>query len=498
MIKVSNLTFNYDTHPDYIFKDVSFTIDTNWKLGFIGRNGKGKTTFLNLLLGKYEYTGSIKADVNFDYFPFEVTDKNLTSYEIAQNHDTLYEQWKFEREISLLNIDSDVLSRPFNTLSRGEQTKILLAIMFSKENNFLLIDEPTNHLDANARVSVTKYLNKKKGFILVSHDRTFLDNCIDHVLSINRANIEVVKGNFSSWYENKTRQDNFELNENDKLKKDISRLKESAKRTSEWSDKVEKSKYTMTWDGAIDKGFIGAKAAKMMKRSKSAQKRMEKESEEKSKLLKNIEVTEDLKLHPLPNRKGHLIEVSNLSISYGDRKIFSNISFCLDDGDRLQLKGKNGSGKSSIIKLILGEDIPCEGEIHLQSNLKISYVSQETSNLSGNLKEYIDTNRIDETLFKAILRKMDFEREQFNKPIESFSEGQKKKVLLAKSICEQANIYIWDEPLNYIDIFSRMQIEKLIDKYHLTMIFVEHDETFGNKIANNVLDLDRNVSKQQS
>ena len=102
MIKVSNLTFNYDTHPDYIFKDVSFTIDTNWKLGFIGRNGKGKTTFLNLLLGKYEYTGSIKADVNFDYFPFEVTDKNLTSYEIAQNHDTLYEQWKFEREISFL------------------------------------------------------------------------------------------------------------------------------------------------------------------------------------------------------------------------------------------------------------------------------------------------------------------------------------------------------------------------------------------------------------
>ena len=158
-------------------------------------------------MGKYEYNGTITSDVNFDYFPFEVNNKSLTSHEIAQNYDNLYEQWKFEREISLLDMNIDVLNRPFNTLSRGEQTKILLAILFSKENNFLLIDEPTNHLDVNARVSVTKYLNKKKGFILVSHDRTFLDNCIDHVLSINRANIEVVKGNFSSWYENKTRQD---------------------------------------------------------------------------------------------------------------------------------------------------------------------------------------------------------------------------------------------------------------------------------------------------
>ena len=491
MIKVSNLTFNYESHPDYIFKDVSFIIDTNWKLGFIGRNGKGKTTFLNLLLGKYEYTGSIKADVDFDYFPFEVSDTSLTSYEIAQNHNPLYEQWKFEREISLLDMDTDVLDRPFNTLSRGEQTKILLAMLFSKENNFLLIDEPTNHLDVNARISVTKYLNRKKGFILVSHDRTFLDNSVDHILSVNRANIEVVKGNFTSWYENKTRQDNFELNENARLKKDISRLQESARKTAEWSNKVEKSKYTMAWDGAIDKGFIGSKAAKMMKRSKVTRKRMEQESVEKSKLLKNIEVIENLKLSPLANRKGHLIEINNLSISYDNRKVLSDISFYLDDGERLQLKGKNGSGKSSIIKLILGEDIAYDGDIHIQSNLKISYVSQETSNLFGSLKEYIDTNRIDEPLFKAILRKMDFEREQFNKPIESFSEGQKKKVLLAKSICEQANIYIWDEPLNYIDVFSRMQIEKLINEYRLTMIFVEHDETFANEIANKEVNLDR-------
>ena len=489
MIKVTNLTFNYDNHPENIFENVSFIIDTDWKLGFVGRNGKGKTTFLNLLLGKYEYKGSIIADVNFDYFPFEVFSNELNAYEVAQEYLNGYEKWKFEKETSLLDINSEILNRPFNTLSKGEQTKVLLAILFLKENNFLLIDEPTNHLDVEARKAVSNYLNKKKGFILVSHDRNFLDNCVDHILAINRNDIKIEKGNFSSWYENKSRQDNYEINENERLKRDISRLEESAKKTASWSDKVEKSKNKAPRDIFVDKGYIGHNAAKMMKRSISAQNRKEKAIEEKSKLLKNIEVVEDLKITSLKNRNGHLIEAHNLKISYDNREVVSNVNFYLDDGDRLQLKGKNGSGKSSIIKLILGNNINYDGDLYIQSGLKISYVSQETSHLSGKLSDFINNNQINEILFKAILRKMDFEREQFDKNIDSYSEGQKKKLLLAKSICEQANIYIWDEPLNYIDIFSRMQIEDLIKKSNLTMIFVEHDEAFSDNIATKIVEL---------
>ena len=488
MIKVSNLTFSYDNQPDNIFENVSFIIDTNWKLGFIGRNGKGKTTFLNLLLGKYDYEGSILHDVTFDYFPLEVKDNNLTSYEIAKEYIDEYDIWKLEREISLLDLDEEILSRPFKTLSKGEQTKVLLAILFLKDNNFLLIDEPTNHLDVNARRTVANYLNKKSGFILVSHDRSFIDKCVDHILSINRCNIEIQQGNFSSWYENKIRQDNYELSENDRLKKDINRLELAAKQTANWSNKGEASKYNLS-DGQIDRGFISHKASKMMKRSKVIQRRQEQEIEEKSKLLKNIETVEDLKLYPLVNRKGHLIEAHNLSINYGDNTILSNINFTLEDGDRLQIKGKNGSGKSSIIKLILGEDISYTGDLFIQSNLVISYVNQETSHLNGSLKDYIKDNDIDEPLFKAVLSKMDFEREQFDKNIDSYSEGQKKKILLAKSICDKANIYIWDEPLNFIDIYSRIQIEKLIKDYKLTMIFVEHDESFSNDVATNTIEL---------
>ena len=202
-ISVSNLTFGYDGGYTNIFENVSFNIDSNWKLGFIGRNGRGKTTFLNLLLGKYEYQGTIKSDLIFDYFPFEIKDKSKNSYEIAEEIVPYFETWKLDCEVSQLGMDLSILERPFENLSKGEQTRVLLGLLFSKDNNFLLIDEPTNHLDIEARKIVAEYLNSKKGFILVSHDRHFLDNCIDHVLSINKTNIEVQKGNFSSWKDNK-------------------------------------------------------------------------------------------------------------------------------------------------------------------------------------------------------------------------------------------------------------------------------------------------------
>lgn len=493
-INISNLTFNYDGDSENIFENVSFSIDSNWKLGFIGRNGKGKTTFLKLLMGELEYSGNIYSNITFDYFPFEVEDKNLTPYQIAEQINYDYEMWELEREISLLDMDYSILERPFYTLSKGEQTKVLLAILFLRKNNFLLIDEPTNHLDVAARKSVANYLKRKKSFILVSHDRTFLDSCVDHILSINRSNIEIQQGNFSTWWENKRRQDVFELNENEKLRKDIARLERSAKQAANWSDQIESSKYNIRGDLLQDKGYIGHKSAKMMKRSIHAQNRKEKALEEKSKLLKNIETTEDLKMNLLNNRNGFIIEVDDLSIHYDDECILDNVKFSLENGERLQLKGKNGSGKSSIIKLILGHNIPFEGNVYIQNNLKISYISQDTSFLKGTLKNFITDNDLDEPLFKSILRKLDFEREQFDRKLESYSEGQKKKVLIAKSLCEQANLYIWDEPLNYIDIFSRMQLEDVILKYCPTMIFVEHDEDFSKKIATKTLTLTRNDS----
>ena len=490
LINITNLTFSYDGSYDNIFENVSFQIDTDWKLGFIGRNGRGKTTFFNLLLGKYEYSGTISAKVTLGYFPFTVTNKDDLAINVI---DTIYPDyllWQVMRELSLLQVSEDVLYRPFNTLSNGEQTKVLLATMFLKENSFLLIDEPTNHLDMDAREIVSDYLNSKAGFILVSHDRAFLDNCVDHILSINKANIEIQKGNFASWWENKKMQDNFELAENEKLRKDIIRLSTAAKRTANWSDNVEKTKFESTNAGSsIDRGYVGHKSAKMMKRSKAIEKRQRSAIDEKSKLLKNIESSEKLKIAQSDYHAHRLVDLENATIFYGEKIICDGVSFSIQQGDRIALCGKNGSGKSSLIKLLCGEDISYTGTLRKASQLKISYVSQDTSHLRGSLTDYARDHDLDESIFKATLRKLDFSRMQFEKDMADFSGGQKKKVLIAKSLCEKAHLYIWDEPLNFIDVISRMQIEELLLEYAPTILFVEHDSEFYTNIATSIYKL---------
>ena len=223
MIKVENLTFSYPSSYDNIFENVSFQIDTDWKLGFVGRNGRGKTTFLNLLMGCYEYSGKIISSVQFDYFPYKVKDKSRLTDDVMAQICPAAAGWEITRELNYLEVDPDVLYRPFETLSNGEQTKVLLAALFLNEGHFLLIDEPTNHLDADARAAVADYLNKKDGFMLVSHDRALLDGCTDHTISINRSDIQVCKGSFSVWYENKKLADKSALHENEKLRRDIAR-----------------------------------------------------------------------------------------------------------------------------------------------------------------------------------------------------------------------------------------------------------------------------------
>lgn len=488
-ICVSNLTFHYDGSYDNVFEQVSFSIDSNWKLGFVGRNGRGKTTFLKLLMGDYEYGGSISSDVPFDYFPFTVRDTSLTTQAVFEEI-SLAPLWMLEKELNSLDVDASVLERAFITLSPGEQTKVLLAALFCKPGFFLLIDEPTNHLDMEARSVVSRYLSGKSGFILVSHDRTFLDGCVDHILSINRANIEVQKGNFSSWEENRRRQDAFELAENDRLARQIGQLKTAARRTAEWSDRVESTKIgNGNMEGTPDRGAIGSQSAKMMKRAKAVEKRRESAAKEKETLLKNLERNDTLKITPMRHHADVLVEALDLSIVYGDRTVCGPLNFTIRQGQRIALSGKNGSGKSSVVRLLMGEAIPHTGRLRTASGLIISYMPQDTSFLNGTVLDYARANGLDETLFLTILRKLDFPRVQFEKDMRDFSGGQKKKALLAKTLSEQAHLYVWDEPLNFVDVLSRMQVRDLLLAGNPSMLLVEHDRSFMDEIATDVIRL---------
>ncbi|MDR2706119.1 MAG: ABC-F type ribosomal protection protein [Planctomycetaceae bacterium] len=478
IINIVNMSFAYDSESP-LFSNVSLQINTNWKLGLIGRNGRGKTTLLRLLLGELACGGKIETPLPFQYFPFHVHDNTRPTLEIATKIAD-FETWQLERELSLLEIHDNVLERPFNTLSSGEQTKVMLAVLLLNNNLFPLIDEPTNHLDLEGRNSVGNYLNKKNGFILVSHDMALLDKCVDHILSINRDSIELTQGNFSTWQRNQDYRELFELAENNKLKKNVRHLQETARQSTQWSNNAEKEKYG---HGPVDRGFIGSKAAKMMKHAKVAENRILHAIEQKKLLFKNTEISEKLSITPMHFHSSRLIDLENIFVQYDKTVLLNGVTFSVDDGDRVAVCGRNGCGKSSLLKLIAGQNIPHQGHCRVPKNLKISYLPQDASFLHGNMKDFIIQHQIDESLLKAILHKLGFPKDDYDNDMSGFSAGQKKKVLLAMNLCERSHLYLWDEPLNYIDIISRTQIKNLLIECQPTIIFVEHDKTFLETVA---------------
>lgn len=485
IISINNLSFGYDRSESLIFNNISLNLDSSWKAGLIGRNGRGKTTLLKLLANELEYSGRIISKCDFFRFPYAVENKDDLAINIIKQI-CFKDDWEIIREAGYIELDEDVLYRIFSSLSMGEQTKCLLAAVFLLENVFLLLDEPTNHLDLKSRKVVAKYLKNKSGFIIVSHNRYLLNEVCDHIISVNKKGIDIISGNYDVWRDSFEKREQFENCQNERIKKDIKRLEAASKKSAAWSNQAEKSKFGK---GSVDRGFIGHKAAKMMKHSKTYQKRIERELGEKENLLNNAENSFLLKLTPMKYRSNKLGYVNHLGLSYFGERIFQDISFDICRGERIALTGNNGSGKSSLIKILLNELKATSGEFHINSDVKISYVPQSIENMSGTLFSWSQDNNIDYNLFLAILNKLDIESSCFHSRIELFSLGQKKKVQLAKSLCENAHLYIWDEPLNYIDIISRGQMEDMLLSHTPTMIFVEHDETFLNRIATKIIEL---------
>ena len=565
LIELQDLGKSFGEHE--VLKHVTASVERGDRIGIIGANGTGKTTLLRVLCGEslpdagdaafaagatcgyLEQTGhldpekdvyetmrlafqpaldamaeleTLQKQLAADHHNTAITDKITACNAVIDAMDAYNMDTQIKKVLNGMGFPADTWKKKAGVLSGGEQTRLRLARLLLERPDILILDEPTNHLDQDAREIIKKYLASKKGFILVSHDRDLLDACIDHVLVLNRASIEVQSGNFSSWWENKEKADHFARMEHEKRVKEIGKLKAAADCSSRWAEKNENTKIgydpAKEHDRSIStRSYIGAKTKKMQSRVKAYEERMDREIEKKEGLLKDIETVKDLKIMPLSHYKERLIECRDFSLKYRDGKenVITGLNFELKQGDRVFLKGKNGCGKSSLIKYILtqnlqnssnggiekrkitmsgcenlsGENIMATGTCSIASNLVISYINQDTSHLSGTLKEFAKKQEIDEPMLLSMLRSLDLDREQFVKNMEEFSEGQKKKVLIAASLLTPAHLYLWDEPLNYIDVFSRMQIEKLIAQFQPTMLIVEHDARFARKLATKVVEL---------
>ena len=491
LLQFQNVSFAYEGSYDPVFTDLSFQIDTDWRLGLIGRNGRGKTTLLRILAGELAAQGQVAVPLRPALFPFAAPGARATAQEALIGFAPNEPAWRLLAEATSLGLGAELLSRPFDTLSRGEQTKLQLAALFAREDAYPLIDEPTNHLDLQGRETVADYLSRKRGFLLVSHDRSFLNRCITHTLSLNRSTVTVQRGDYDSWEREFERRNQAEAARNQQLKKEIVRLKASARKQADFSAKAEKGKFHVPESdvASMDRGYVGARAAALMKRSLATRAKIERDIEEREGLLQDAERVGVLKLSPLAHPKQRIVEVRGASVQYGDRVLLEGIAFSVSRGECVALNGPNGCGKSSVLKSLCGLSDSLRGEVHIAGNLVISYVPQSTEHLRGELERFIAETNADETLFKAILRNMDFGRQQFNKDIGQYSEGQKKKLLIARSLCTPAHLYVWDEPLNYIDVFSRVQLEDLILAYRPTLLLVEHDRAFLERVCTRIIRL---------
>lgn len=484
MITLKKLTFGYA--DKLIFDQLSATLDSSWKIVLVGKNGRGKTTLMKLLSGELKGAGQICSDQSFRYFPQKINDKTqLTQYILEELYDA--KAWEIRREMTVLGLSETILWQPFNTLSGGEQTKVLLIGLFLNDAYFPLIDEPTNHLDIESRKQIANYLKQQKsGYIVTSHDRQFLEEVGDHLLAIERNDIQLLTTTYSGYERDKKRRDAFEWSQNSKLKSEISRLKQSAKAKADWSQNREKEKSGNPKEkgsgSVLDKGFIGARAARQMKKAKGLNQRMDKEINEKAKLLKNIEKVDKLTMNYTPTHHQILIDEGDIQLRINDRILFSPINVQLKRGDIVAITGENGVGKSVLINYIYQNAI--------KKGLKVSYLSQLYEDNQGDLLAFCEKYQLDYPEFLNNLRKLGVERHVFQHKIEQMSLGQQKKVALAKSLSESATLYIWDEPLNYLDIDNQQQLVTLLKSIKPSMIVVEHDARFISEVADDIIVLE--------
>lgn len=385
-------------------------------------------------------------------------------------------QEKFNKICSKFNISGKMLSQNYNCLSGGEKTKINLAKLLLKNPDILLLDEPTNHLDFESLNFLEEFVKNYNGTILiVSHDRYFLDKVITKTVLLENGKDNVYNGNYSYFIKEDERRTLAKFENYKNQQKQIEKMKESIK--------------TLRKFGEI------AKNEMFFKRAKSIEKKLE-----KMEVLEKVDLNPrsiDLKFN-IENRAGKdVIKIQNLSKRFESKIIFENANMILTYGEKVALIGKNGAGKTSLIKMILGEDLQFSGEIKLGSSILIGYIPQNIifENNKTILDFFLDDNSFTETQARTKLAKYGFRGESVFKKISFLSGGEKVRLLLIKLIQKDINFLILDEPTNHIDVDTRELLEEALAEYSGTVLFVSHDRYFINKLADRVVNIEEYAIK---
>jgi ATP-binding cassette subfamily F protein 3 len=508
-ISVSDLTKEFEV-GNKILDGLSFQIDQGERVGLLGKNGAGKTTFLKILTGELDYDGgqvmvapgkalglisqipvyppeyTVEDVLNTAFRRLHAMEAEMTALteRMAQGNDPAalkrYGELSAQFEAAGgycaatelgkvcngLDIPPEMRVQLFSNLSGGEKTRVNLARLILEDTDILLLDEPTNHLDLHATEWLEEYLSRYKGTVLaISHDRWFLDKVVRRVIEIEHGKAQFYEGNYSFYAVEKERRYQEQLKQYEKEQAKIGQLQEAADKLHLWA-------------------FMGAD--KLHKRAFSMEKRIERlrttDRPAKERQL-------DIRFGERDFHGDEVMVVKGLSKSFEERTLFSNVNLLVEGGERIALLGDNGTGKSTLIKIIMGEEEPTAGKLRLGPTVKIGYLPQ-IIRFAHPERNLVDTMIYDLDCSTQTARNrlaaFKFQGEDVFKKVSALSGGEQSRLRLCMLMDEKINLLILDEPTNHLDIVSREWIEEAVEDYEGNLLFVSHDRYFINRFATRI------------
>jgi len=490
-------------HIQKVLKDINFDIKNGERIGLVGYNGTGKTTLANLIFGKLSpdkgriekpssfNIGYLSQSVDYEFSDFENTlgmGNNLFHHASGLGLNQVFD-WKEER---------------LSHLSGGEKLKLAISMVWASKPDFLILDEPTNHLDYKGIKWLIKEIEKFHGPILIiSHDRHFLDQTVNRIFELENGEIQFYQGNYKDYWKEKQQRKTNQKHKYDVQQRKIDLVETQMEQLKTWSDKAHRDS-TKKGSGPSKrqngiKEYHRVKAKKLDNQVKSKMKRLENELAKHKVQKPADEVAVRFQFDSNGKRGKRIIEAKKLSKTFEKRTLFERSQFYINHGERIGMLGENGCGKTTLIKMILGQDHDFEGELWRSGSIKIAYLSQEVDNLPSEktvLEALGLASRQDILRARTLLANLGLKEQHIMKPIRALSLGERTRVKLVEILMKNYDCLILDEPTNHLDLLSREQLEKTLNDFTGTIITVSHDYYFLNKLCDRLLVFEKQQIKR--
>ena len=511
LIQLNNVTKNFVVNE--IFSNVKMEINDKDRVAIVGRNGAGKSTLLKIISGELSFDSGertisknttigylsqefivredlsiyeemitcfdeiISLEANLEKLSYELTPENIENdpglldrFDRLQNevltHKDYHYKSKIESVLYGLDFTKDVFDKKISTFSGGEKTRLSMAKLLLGEPDLLILDEPTNHLDMENVAWLENYLSSYNGaIVIVSHDRYFLDKVVNVVYNLEFGKLKKYVGNYSKFLKQYEEDYEKQLKEFTSQQKDIKRLEEF-----------------------VQKNIARASTSKMAKSRQKVLDKMELiDNPKKDDKAANIEFN-------IKEQSGRdVLMIENLKVGYDGKQVGNAYNFSVYKGDRIAIVGRNGIGKSTLIKTIAKKQNAIGGSVHYGSKVSLGYYDQKQAEFESSktiLNELWDEYPLmKEAEVRTVLGRFLFRGDSVLKIVRDLSGGEKARLQLAKLMLEKNNLLVLDEPTNHLDITSKQVLEDALENYEGTIVFVSHDRYFINKIANKVLDI---------